>query len=426
MDARRDALEIARRAIQAVLPERAVREALSEKSFSERLALDGRLVLVAVGKAAWRMASAASEALGDRLDRGVVVTKYGHSSGSIGGLEIFEAGHPLPDENGVRGAARALEMASGLSKSDTMLFLVSGGGSALFEKPADGLSLDDLADVTGRLLACGADIVEINTIRKRLSAVKGGRFAQAAHPAHVFSVVLSDVLGDRLDSIASGPACPDSFTSGDAARIVAKYGLELAPRVTDALRVETPKSLDNATAVITGSVTALCAAAEEAARALGYETLVLTTSLDCEAREAGAFLAALAREVRASGRPLAAPCAVILGGETIVRVVGGGKGGRNQELALAAAEGIRGLEETVVISVGSDGTDGPTDAAGGIVDGKTAGILADLEVDLHGALADNDSYRALDACGGLVRTGPTGTNVNDLTMLLCGAPAPRG
>jgi hydroxypyruvate reductase len=306
-----------------------------------------------------------------------------------------------------------------LSEEDTVLFLVSGGGSALFEKPRDGVTLEDLVSVTDQLLACGADIVEINTIRKRLSSVKGGRFARFVEPARVFAVVLSDVLGDRLDSIASGPAHPDESTVREAFRIADKYGLSLRQGLLDALREETPKELNNVSAVIAGSVSALCAAAEKTAEELGYRTLLLTTTLNCEAREAGSFLASIARQIRAAGTPLQPPCAVLLGGETVVHLKGKGKGGRNQELALAAALGIRGLKDTVLLSLGSDGTDGPTDAAGGLVDGHTAGVLSGLGLDPESLLAENDSYRGLDACGCLVRTGPTGTNVNDLTVLLC-------
>ncbi|NLK19507.1 MAG: DUF4147 domain-containing protein, partial [Synergistaceae bacterium] len=262
-------------------------------------------------------------------------------------------------------------------------------------------------------------IVEINMIRKRLSSVKGGRFAQLAAPARVLSVVLSDVLGDRLDSIASGPAHPDGSTVDEALRIVDKYGLKLRPGLVEALKVETPKELDNVSTVIAGSVTSLCSAAEKTASELGYKTLLLSTTISCEAREAGAFMASIAREIRASGRPVAPPCAVLLGGETIVRLKGKGKGGRNQEIALAAAMGIKGLKDVALLSIGSDGTDGPTDAAGGLVDGQTAENLKGLGMDPEDILAENDSYNGLNACGGLVITGPTGTNVNDLTLLLC-------
>lgn len=413
---REDALTVAREAIAAVLPENAVREALKRAPFADGR---GRVVLVAIGKAAWRMAKAALDILDGRCDRGVVITKYHHSMGAIGPLEIYEAGHPVLDGNTLLGTERALRAVEGLTEKDWVLFLVSGGGSALFEKPREGLSLNDLALATDQLLASGADIVEINMIRKRLSSVKGGRFAQRVAPARVYAVVLSDVLGDRLDSIASGPAHPDGSTVQDALRVVERYGLVLPDRVLRALGEETPKRVDNATSVITGSVTTLCKAAETAARRLGYKPLLLTTTLNCEAREAGTLIASMAREIRSSGNPVTPPCAVLLGGETVVHLKGKGKGGRNQEIALAAAKGIRGLDDTVVLSVGSDGTDGPTDAAGGVVDGHTADGLAGMGIDLEASLADNDSYNALAACDGLVVTGPTGTNVNDLAILLC-------
>lgn len=416
---RDEAMKIGLKAIESVLPENAVKAALRGEEFAERLNGPGRVVLVAIGKAAWRMAKAASESLGDKLRGGTVVTKYDHSMGGIEGVEIFEAGHPFPDENTLKGTARALEKIKGLSHEDTVLFLVSGGGSALFERPRDGVSLEDLVSITDQLLACGADIVEINMIRKRLSSVKGGRFAKLAAPARVLSVVLSDVLGDRLDSIASGPAHPDGSTVQEALRIVDKYNLSLRPGLMEALGEETPKELDNVSTVIAGSVTSLCSAAEETAAGLGYRTLLLTTTLSCEAREAGSFMASIARQIRASGRPIEPPCAVILGGETIVRLKGKGKGGRNQEIALAAAMGIKGLKDTVLLSIGSDGTDGPTDAAGGLVDGQTAENLKGLGLDPEDILAENDSYNGLNACGSLVITGPTGTNVNDLTVLLC-------
>ena len=419
---RRDAMEIVREAIRRVLPENAVKEALAAEGFSARVRRGkGRIVVAAIGKAAWRMARAAADALGARLSDGAVVTKYGHAMGPIDGLEIFEAGHPLPDGNTLAGTEALLEKVRGLGPDDTVLFLVSGGGSALFERPVDGVTLDDLVTVTNRLLACGADIVEINRIRKRLSSVKGGRFAQLAAPAHVYVVALSDVLGDRLDAIASGPAWPDASTAEEALATLKKHGLSFRPGLMELLGRETPKALDNVTAVVTGSVSALCAAAESAAAARGYAPLILTTTLDCEAREAGALLASLAREVRSSGRPAPAPCALILGGETVVRLTGRGRGGRNQELALSAARGIAGLDNTVVASVGSDGTDGPTDAAGGIVDGGTAELLRGRGIDIERVLADNDSYTALSAVDSLVVTGPTGTNVNDLALALCGA-----
>ncbi|MBQ6775485.1 MAG: glycerate kinase [Synergistaceae bacterium] len=413
---KQDMRDIIDRAIEAVLPESAVKEALNRSDFQERRG-KGRLVVASIGKAAWRMAKAASDILGSDIS-GAVVTKYEHSMGDIKGLEIFEAGHPVLDENTLKGTKALLEHVKGLTADDTVLFLVSGGGSALFELPAEGVTLDDMKDITSQLLACGADIVEINTIRKHLSGVKGGRFAKLCAPAHVFMVVLSDVLGDRLDSIASGPAWPDDSTSEEALEIVKKYDLKVKPELMKILATETPKKLDNVTAVITGSVTALCSAACEIAKSKGYEPLVLTTTMTCEAREAGAFMASVAREVLTSGRPVKAPCAIIAGGETVVHLTGHGRGGRNQEFALAAAVGISGLDGVVIASLGSDGTDGPTDAAGGIVDGSTEATLKAKGISVSDVLKENDAYNALKAADALLMTGPTGTNVNDVAIAL--------
>jgi len=403
---REDADTIIQASIQAVQPDEAVRRALTGTDFP------GRIVLVAAGKAAWQMAKAAYGCLGSRIDSGVVVTKYGHVMGPIANFDCREAGHPVPDENSFSGTQAALDLVSGLTEKDTVLFLLSGGGSALFEKPLVPGGV--LQDVTGQLLACGADIVEINTIRKRLSAVKGGRFAIACQPAHVFSIVLSDILGDPLDMIASGPACPDSTTCQQAVAIAKKYNLKLDPDTWALLEQETPKVLSNVTTQITGSVRQLCAAASDASRLLGYEPVVLTASLCCEAREAGSFLASVAQYHAAAQKPIA----VIAGGETVVHLTGHGKGGRNQELALAAAKGIAGMQNALVFSVGSDGTDGPTDAAGGIVDGSTMSQLKEKGISIDDVLADNDAYHALKAVGGLIITGPTGTNVNDISVLL--------
>ena len=289
---------------------------------------------------------------------------------------------------------------------------MSGGGSALFEKPL--LPAEELQAITQALLACGADIVEINTIRKRLSAVKGGRFALACAPAAVYSVVLSDILGDPLDMIASGPACPDSSTCAQAAAIAEKYRLALSPAAAALLRQETPKTLPNVTTKITGSVRELCRAAADACRTEGYEPILLTDCLCCEAREAGSLLGSIARTHAGQGRKRA----FIAGGETVVHLTGHGLGGRNQELALAAAPALAGLRGCCVFSVGSDGTDGPTDAAGGYADGEALAALTAAGLDVPRALADNDAYHALQAVGGLIMTGPTGTNVNDVAVVL--------
>lgn len=395
-------------AIQAVKPDEAVSRALKGKEFP------GRVVLVAAGKAAWQMAKAASDCLGDRIDSGVVVTKYGHVMGPIANFVCREAGHPVPDENSFSGTQEALDLVADLKPEDTVLFLLSGGGSALFEKPL--VSGEVLQDITGQLLACGADIVEINTIRKRLSAVKGGRFALACAPAQVFSIVLSDILGDPLDMIASGPAVPDSSTCAQAIAIAEKYQLKLTNQARDLLAQETPKELTNVTTQITGSVRELCAAAAKACQALGYEPVILTDQLCCQAKEAGSFLASILKTHAGCGKKMA----FLAGGETVVQLTGHGKGGRNQELALSAALGIAGIPGAAVFSVGSDGTDGPTDAAGGYADYETAGTLKAQGIEIYQVLQDNDAYHALQKSGGLIITGPTGTNVNDVAVALLG------
>jgi hydroxypyruvate reductase len=378
----------------------------------EGVIFSGRLVLVAVGKAAWQMAKATHDHLGSRIEKGIVISKYGHIKGSVGNLLCREAGHPVPDENSFCATREALELVSGLTAQDTVLFLLSGGGSALFEAPL--VCAEELQSITSQLLACGAEITEINTIRKRLSAVKGGRFARHCAPAKVFSVVLSDIVGDPLDMIASGPACPDSSTCAQALEIAKKYNLRLSEDAWNCLRQETPKSISNVTTQITGSVRQLCAAAAAAAEKLGYETCILTDQLNCQAREAGSFLASIARTHHGSGRKLA----YIAGGETVVKLTGTGKVGRNQDLALAAAIGIDGLDGTCVFSIGSDGTDGPTDAAGGYVDAATVQVLRSRKIDPYEVLQNNDAYHALQQTGGLIFTGPTGTNVNDVAVLL--------
>ena len=318
----------------------------------------------------------------------------------------------MPDWNSFDATDEAIRLVEPLGENDLVLLLISGGGSALFEKPLCGP--EALADLTGQLLRCGADIVEMNTLRKRVSAVKGGRFAQLCAPARVFAIVLSDIVGDPLDMIASGPAYPDRSTAEQAHAVVEKYGLRLPPEVLPLLDRPLPRRLDHVETRVTGSVRELCAAAAGACRALGYETTVLTASLCCEAREAGSFLASVAQYHADTVKPLA----FIAGGETVVHITGTGLGGRNQEVALSAARGIAGLVGAAVFSVGSDGTDGPTDAAGGLVDGTTCGRLAAQGISIDRVLSDNDAYHALVRVDGLIKTGPTGTNVNDVSVLL--------
>ena len=404
---RKDAQDIVQASLKAVLPDEAVARALEQFRPQE----GGRVVLVATGKAAWQMAQTAVKVLG-RVDGGIVITKYDHVMGDIPGVLCCEAGHPVPDENSFAGAAKALELTADLTEKDTVLFLLSGGGSALFEQPL--VPGEELQDITRQLLACGADIVEMNTIRKRLSSVKGGKFAKACAPAKVFAIVLSDILGDPLDMIASGPAYPDSSTCEDAKAIAKKYGLKLSGKARALLGEETPKELDNVTTLITGSVRELCAAAAKKCEELGYAPVLLTDQLSCEAREAGSFLGSILRTHAGSGRKLA----FIAGGETVVHLTGKGLGGRNQELALAAAPMIAGIDGAAVFSVGSDGTDGPTDAAGGYVDSQTDAALRAKGLSAADVLKDNDAYHALKAVDGLIMTGPTGTNVNDVAVAL--------
>lgn len=404
---RNDAEKIYTYAIEVSLPDKAVKKYLSKITFPE-----GNIIVVSAGKAAWTMAAAAQEVLGSRIKKGLVVTKYDHSCGEIPGFEIIEAGHPILDENSFRGTRRALELVQGLSRKDTVLFLLSGGGSALFE--LSELGITELQYINSQLISSGASIQEINTVRKRLSQVKGGRFAQSCAPAKVVGLLLSDVLGNQPDMIASGPVCVDETTCEQALYIVEKYKIHLSPKAAEMLRIETPKDLPNVNYHICGDVRQLCAAAEEECQRLGYTSVVLTMDLCCQAKEAGSFLASIARSQAGNQKKLA----YIAGGETVVYLTGKGLGGRNQELALAAAEGIAGLSNVAIFSVGSDGTDGPTDAAGGYVDGQTIEKLAACGIRISDVLERNDAYHALECCEGLIKTGATGTNVNDIAIVL--------
>ena len=397
---RQDAEYIARNAIDAVKPDAAVRRAL------EQAELTDSVYLVAVGKAAWQMALSAVKC----LRKGIVVTKYDHVMGEIPGVVCHEAGHPVPDENSFSATQAVLDMTEHLTEKDTVLFLLSGGGSALFEKPlVDGAILQD---ITKKLLARGADIAEINTIRKRLSAVKGGHFAAHCTPARVEAIILSDILGDPVDMIASGPAAADSTTAEEAKAIAAKYGVDACKEVRCCLERETPKEVPNVHTQVIGSVRELCRAAERAATELGYECVFLSDCLDGEAYDTGRWMAEELKKHTAAGKKIA----LLAGGETVVHLKGNGLGGRNQELVLAAAEVLDGIPNAALISVGSDGTDGPTDAAGGYVDGDTVRELTEKGLDIRDYLENNDAYHALQAVNNLIITGPTGTNVNDVTI----------
>lgn len=403
---RSDADTIIREAIEAVLPDAALQRALTDHP------IEGSVTLIAVGKAAYEMAASASHLLGDQIADGIVVTKYGYAGEPLPNLEIFEAGHPVPDENSYLAAEAVLEKTKDLDPSDQILFLVSGGASALFEDTK--IPKEELAEITSQMLACGADICEINTIRKRLSNVKGGKFAKHCEPAKIFQVVLSDVLGDPLDMIASGPAVADTSTCEEAIEIAKKYDLKLSDQAWACLSEETPKEIDNVTTEIAGNVRGLIDSAAKTCERLGYTPIYLTDRLDCEASEAGRFMADIALSHQDTDHSIA----FLVGGESVVHLSGHGKGGRNQQAALAAAQDLDGLPQTAIFSIGSDGTDGPTDAAGGYVDGESLEAMRKLGIDLFRVLQEDNAYPNLDAIGGLVKTGPTGTNVNDLMVLL--------
>ena len=405
MNLREDANYIIKHTIEDNMPDVAVKRAIKEMD------IHGDVYLVAIGKAAWQMAKAANEVLSGSITDGVVVTKYDHVKGNLGNIRCFEGGHPLPDKNGVKGTKEAEKLISSLTKEDKVLFLVSGGGSALFEDPE--VELEELEDITKQMLSCGASIVEMNIIRKRLSKVKGGKFAKMCEPAQVYSIVLSDIIGDPLDMIASGPAYIDSSTSQQVEEIVKKYNLKFSDKAMEALKKETPEELTNVVTNISGSVRALCSSAKAFCEKLGYEAEILTDCLCCEAKEAGSFLASIGKTYKDKGKK-----AFIAGGETIVCLKGNGKGGRNQEIALSAADIIAGVDNVAIFSFGSDGTDGPTDAAGGYVDGTTKYKLLRQGVEIYDVLENNDAYSALKKVDGLIITGPTGTNVNDVAVVL--------
>jgi len=412
----RDGKRIIKTLIDTLNPVEIVKQAVLEERCQKEISL------FAIGKASWEMAYGAYQALGDKIKNGIVITKYDHSKGPIGNVKISEAGHPVPDQNGLKASKEALERFSGLGKEDILLFLISGGGSALFEVPFNGVTLEIIQDVTENLLRSGADINTINAVRKRLSAVKGGQFAEAVSPARIKAYVISDVIGNKMGSIASGPVTPPEEDRQEVMSIVRKYDLnkQLNNRI---LNREMPSEISNVEYRILDSIEMACANAAKIAEKMGYSPYVLTTRLECEAAEAGRFIAEIAQELsnqkKKSQTPFQKPCALIFGGETVVTVKGKGLGGRNQELALSVALELDGEEsDTTLLSFGTDGTDGPTDAAGGIVTGTTASEIRKAGISPREALENNDSYHALDAANSLIKTGPTGTNVNDIIMAL--------
>jgi hydroxypyruvate reductase len=422
-------------ALAAVAPDAAIRRHLrrdGDRVVAGGATYDlsaGRRLVVGAGKASGLMARGVEDVLGDRVDAGLVIVKDGHAVPTAR-VTLREAAHPLPDARGVAAAAELLALVRGLRADDLVILLLSGGGSALLEQPAAGLSLDALQDTTDLLLRSGASIQELNAVRKHLSAVKGGGLARAAAPAAVLALVLSDVVGSPLDVIASGPAAPDPTTYADAAGVLTRYGLwdaVPAPVVAHLRagvageRPETPKPGDplfeRVAHVIVGSNAHAAEAAVARARALGLNALLLSTYVEGEAREVGRVLAALARELATSGRPVARPACLVLGGETTVTVRGDGLGGRNQEVALGAVAGLAGLTDVLVLGAATDGGDGPTAAAGAWADGASLARAQALDLDPYAFLARNDAYHFFAPLGDLSITGPTLTNVNDLMFV---------
>ena len=432
---RRDALAIFKAALRAADAGEAVRRHLQIgdsqlRAGPVRLRLNqfDRIYLIAVGKAAVPMAASIERILGERLCGGIVVTKHGHTSARLRRLQLFESSHPIPDETGAQAAAAVARLARELNARDLLIAAVSGGASALLPAPLPLITLAIKQTTTDRLLRAGADIFELNTVRKHLSALKGGRFAALAYPATVVGLLLSDVIGDPVDVIGSGLTAPDDSTRQDALRILRKYAsrCEIPIEAWHAIEEgpETPKAGDAIFAhvhnVIVGSNRLALAAAASEAKARGYRTLVLSSSMQGETREIALAHAQILREVIASGNPVRPPACLLAGGETAVTVVGQGKGGRNQEFALAAAIEIQSSPDCLVLSAGTDGTDGPTDAAGAVATGDTVKHARLMGLDAAQSLAENDSYRFFDALGDLIRTGPTGTNVMDIHLLLAG------
>ncbi len=434
---RRHAMEIFQAALKAVDPVEAIlRHVKLENEVlqigHQRFELNDfdRVLVVGAGKAGAPMARALENLLGERIDDGAIVVKEGHGL-PLDHVRIHEASHPVPDGRGIRGAEEILALVKEAGERDLVICVISGGGSALLVAPAEGVTLEDKQEVTRLLLACGADIHEINTVRKHLSRAKGGGLARLAYPATVVSLILSDVIGDDLNVIASGPAVPDTSTFADARGVFQKY--DIWDRVPKSVRhriqlglagdfEDTPKAGDavfrRCYSELVGTNIQALIAAGRAAQGLGYQPLILSSTVEGEAREVVKMFTAFAKEVRSSGNPLAAPACILCGGETTVTIQGEGKGGRNQEFALASAMIIAGMDNVLVLSGGTDGTDGPTDAAGAIADGRTIARAEAIGLDPLDCLRRNDAYHFFQPLQDLIITGPTRTNVSDVYMLL--------
>lgn len=436
---RGDAVNIFTAGLSSASPQMAVAKYCHRSA--ETISLAGRtydlteisnLFVVGAGKASATMARAIEDMVGDKISDGIVVVKYGHTD-TLKKIRQIEAGHPVPDENGLRGATEILNIVRSAESNDLVLFLISGGGSALAPLPAQGLSLEDKQHTSRILLGCGATIHEINAVRKHLSLIKGGRLAEAAYPAQIVSLIISDVVGDDLDVIASGPTVPDNSSFSDCFTIFGKYDIidEIPLRVRNCIKAgmegkidESPKAtsrfFEKAHNVIIASNADAVGMAKAKAEKLGYNTLLLSTMLQGETREVAQVHGAIAREILRSGNPVPRPACILSGGETTVTLRGDGLGGRNQEFALAVAKLLPAEQPAVFLSAGTDGSDGPTDAAGAISDCNTAPRAKAAGLDPRAYLERNDAYRFFEKLGDLFKTGPTKTNVMDLHILLIG------
>ncbi len=437
LDLRTDAVSIFQAGVKAADPASAIQRALKLKKHrleilesSYDLSLYDGVYVVGGGKAAGKMAQAIEAIFGHRVKAGVVNVKYGHSV-DLGVIRINEGGHPLPDQPGMRGTREMMDLLTETGEKDLVVCLLSGGASALMPYPAEGLSLRDKRETTQLLLECGAPIHEINAVRKHLSQIKGGRLAQMAYPSTLISLILSDVVGDDPDVIASGPTVPDRSTFMDCLRILQRYGIHhktplgvrtFLEKGAQGKIKETPKAHDpiflGAQNVIVGNNRLAIEAAKQKADELGYRSLILSSFMDGETREVAKVHAAIAKEILSTGHPVQKPACIVSGGETTVFIRGRGLGGRNQEFVLAAAIAIDGLREVVTLSGGTDGTDGPTNAAGAIADGATVTRAKEIGLDAERYLLENDSYNLFHHLGDLLVTGPTFTNVMDLRLVL--------
>lgn len=435
--ARKKALALILEGIRAADPRSAVRRCLRYSSgvlkiLGEEVKVRGRIFVIGAGKATGGMATAVEEILQGAVERGVIsVPEELAAELSLKRIEVVGATHPKPSQKSVEAGRKIVEIAREASEDDLVIGLISGGGSALMEYPAKGLTIDDISLTSTQLMKAGADIFELNTVRKHLSLLKGGWLAKHAYPARLVALMISDVVGDRLDTIASGPTVPDPTTFSDAKRVIERYSLiDKLPRpVIDYIEMgvrgeapETPKPGDKifekvTNRVVASNIISLTSMSKKAGE-LGYRAVILTSMLEGEAREVGKVLASIAKEVTKTGNPVSPPVVILAGGETTVTVRGRGRGGRNQELALSAAIQIRGIDGVAIASVGSDGIDGPTDAAGAVVDGETVPKAERLGLDPFRFLDDNNSYEFFKAVGGHVKTGYTGTNVNDLIAIV--------